>query len=368
MSAPHETPLEAELKAQIAQDGPITIAQYMAQALGHPKHGYYMSRDPFGGRGDFITAPEVSQIFGELIGVWCAAGFQMIGAPERFALVEFGPGRGTLMSDVLRAAKVMPGFLAGVEVHMVETSPLLRQNQKIKLGGAGVSITWHETFETVPERPMIVLANEFFDALPIHQLQKDESGWRERVVGLDGETLTFGLAQTQAPPAFVDAGAAPGTIAELPRIRDQVAKSIGSRLAAHGGCGLVIDYGHAHSAAGDTLQAMSRHGYVDVLQRPGHCDVTSHVDFESLAAGFAAGGAKTYGPVPQGPFLHAMGLEVRAEKLREKAMKRQKQLIDSAVERLAGREQMGELFKVLAITHPDCPTPAPFEGLVHDRS
>ena len=363
MSGPRETPLEAELMAQIAQDGPITIAHYMAQVLGHPKHGYYMGRDPFGGRGDFITAPEVSQIFGELIGVWCAAGFQMMGAPERFALVELGPGRGTLMSDVLRAAKVMPGFLAAAEVHLVETSPLLRQNQKIKLAGAGAPVTWHESFESVPQMPLIVLANEFFDALPIRQVQKGETGWLERVVGVDGGRLALGLAQKQTPPAFAADEAEPGTIAELSDVRDGVAETIGARVAAHGGCGLIIDYGHERSATGDTLQAMSKHGYVDVLHRPGQCDVTSHVDFESLARAFQAGGAKTYGPVPQGPFLHAVGLEVRAQKLKEKAMSRQKRLIDSAVERLAGRAQMGALFKLLAVTHPDCPMPAPFEGL-----
>ncbi len=363
MNAPPETPLETELKAQIAQDGPITIAHYMAQALGHPKHGYYMGRDPFGTRGDFITAPEVSQIFGELIGVWCAAGFQMIGAPERFALVELGPGRGTLMSDVLRAAKVMPGFLDAAEVHLVETSPVLRQNQKIKLGSAGVPISWHEGFESVPEMPLIVLANEFFDALPIRQVQKAETHWHERVVGLDSGRLVLGVAHKEAPPPFAPEEAEPGTIAEISALRDDVAETIGARVAAHGGCGLMIDYGHVRSAAGDTLQAMSKHGYVDVLHRPGQCDVTSHVDFESLGRAFEAGGAKAYGPVPQGPFLHAMGLEVRAEKLKEKAMSRQKRLIDNAVERLAGRDEMGALFKVLAITHADCATPAPFEGL-----
>ncbi|MEM8687480.1 MAG: SAM-dependent methyltransferase [Pseudomonadota bacterium] len=358
-----ETPLEAELKAQISQDGPMSIAHYMAQVLGHPKYGYYMSRDPFGGRGDFITAPEVSQIFGELIGVWCAAGYQMIGAPERFALVEFGPGRGTLMGDVLRAAKVMPGFLAAAEVHLVETSPLLAQNQKIKLAGAGVPVSWHQSFESVPEIPLVLLANEFFDALPIRQIQKAEAGWHERVVGLEAGNLSFGLAQSEAPPAFADAAAPEKTIVEISAARDQLAESFGARMAAQGGCGLIIDYGHTQSAAGETLQAMSKHGYVDVLHRPGHCDVTSHVDFESLARRIEAGGSKTYGPVPQGPFLHAMGLEVRAEKLKEKAMSRQKRLIDSAVERLAGRDQMGALFKVLALTHPDCPIPAPFEGL-----
>jgi len=267
------------------------------------------------------------------------------------------------MSDVLRAAKVMPGFLAGAEVHLVETSPLMRQNQKIKLGGAGAPVTWHEGFESVPDLPLIVLANEFFDALPIRQVQKSEAGWLERVVGLEGEQLSIGLAHKEAPPAYSQADAQSGTIAEVSSIRDHVAQTIGAKIASHGGCGLIIDYGHVHSATGDTLQAMSKHGFVDVLHQPGHCDVTSHVDFESLARAFETGGAKTHGPVPQGPFLHAMGLEVRAEKLKEKAMSRQKRLIDSAVERLAGREQMGELFKVLAITHPDCPMPAPFEGL-----
>ncbi|MEM7428435.1 MAG: SAM-dependent methyltransferase [Pseudomonadota bacterium] len=357
-----DTPLEAELKTQIAQDGPLPVAHYMALALGHPKYGYYMRGDPFGARGDFITAPEVSQMFGELIGVWCAAAYRFMGDPERFALVELGPGRGSLMADLLRAASVMPGFREAAELHLVETSPVLANQQKIKLKGAAGEMHWHAALDDVPDMPLIVIANEFFDALPIQQMQLTEGGWRERVVGLQGDQLTMGLGGPASAPAYA-AAAEPGAIAEVSAARDAAARIIGQRIAVHGGAGLIIDYGHMESACGDTLQAMSKHGYVDILERPGQCDVTSHVDFEALAAEIEAGGAKTHGPVPQGPFLLSMGLQIRAEKLREKAMRRQARHIDSAVERLAAREQMGELFKVLAVTHPDYPTPAPFEGL-----
>lgn len=362
MTEKKDTPLEAELKAQIAQDGPISIGQYMALALGHPKHGYYMRGDPFGARGDFITSPEVSQMFGELIGVWCAAAYRFMGDPEKFALVELGPGRGTLMSDLLRAASVMPGFREGAELHMVETSPVLINQQKIKLKGAAREMHWHASFDDVPEIPLIVVANELFDALPIQQIQLTEGGWHERVVGLENGELTIGLGGKLPAPDWAKDGE-PGAIAEIAPAREALATSIGERIARHGGSGLIIDYGHVESAVGDTLQAMSKHGYVDVLERPGQCDVTSHVDFEALAKAFGAGGVTTHGAVPQGPFLLSMGLQVRAEKLREGAMRRQAQRIDSAVERLAARETMGELFKVLAVTHPDYPTPAPFEGL-----
>lgn len=335
----------------------------MTLALGHPAHGYYMCRDPFGARGDFITAPEVSQIFGELIGIWCAAGFQMMGAPQKFTLLEFGPGRGTLMSDLLRAAKVMPGFMDAAEIHLVETSPLLTREQKIKLKNSSVPVTWHQTLDTVPELPTIMVANELFDALPIRQLQLTADGWRERMIGLEDDELKIGVGEKTAAPDFSTPTDDVGAIAETSTPRIELANALGTRIANHGGCGLIVDYGHTKSTTGDTLQAMSKHGYVDILERPGHCDVTSHVDFETLGKAFETGGSKTYGPVPQGPFLHAMGLEIRGEKLRKKAKRRQVHLIDSAVERLAARNQMGELFKVMAVTHPDSPMPAPFEGL-----
>ncbi|MGI9372299.1 MAG: class I SAM-dependent methyltransferase, partial [Hyphomicrobiales bacterium] len=272
-----ETPLERELKELIASEGPISMAHYMGLALGHPQHGYYMGRDPFGARGDFITAPEVSQIFGELIGVWAAAAYQMLGAPEQFHLVELGPGRGTLMSDMLRAAKVMPGFLDAAKVHLVEMSPALRQNQKVKLAKSGAAVQWHERFEDVPEGPLIVVANEFFDALPVHQFQKTQQGWCERVIGLDeGGELTIGLQQAPVReiPKWAETGEV-GAICELAPVRAQIAEELGKRMSKHQGFGVFIDYGHSRSGVGDTLQALSKHKYADVLHQPGLCDITS---------------------------------------------------------------------------------------------
>ncbi|MGI9482276.1 MAG: class I SAM-dependent methyltransferase [Hyphomicrobiales bacterium] len=362
-----ETPLEAELKRQIAKTGPVPISEYMAMALGHPAHGYYMGRDPFGARGDFITAPEVSQIFGELVGIWCAAAFQMTGAPASFNLVELGPGRGTLMADMLRAANIMPGFKEAANVHLVETSPALKQNQKVKLASAGVPLAWHDTFEAVPEGPAIVVANEFFDALPVKQMQRAGEHWHERVVGLDAEgALAFGLSAQVLPKDTIPVWAAEaedGAIIELSPVREGVAELIGARLVQQGGFGLFIDYGHVNSAPGDTLQALSKHQYAEILHRPGYCDITSHVDFEALGKAFQRSGASVFGPVSQGPFLDAMGLDVRAERLSRDANRRQARAIEAAVTRLASRQEMGELFKVMAVGAPGAPIPAPFEGL-----
>ncbi len=362
-----DTPLEKELKQMIASEGPLSTAQYMALALGHPQHGYYMGRDPFGARGDFITAPEVSQVFGELIGIWVASAFQMMGAPGQINLVELGPGRGTLMADVLRAAKVMPGFLEAVDVHLVEMSPALKQNQKVKLANAGVRTHWHERFEDVPGGPLIVIANEFFDALPVHQYQFGKSGWHERMVGLDGAgNLVPGLAPDPIPPAAIPAWAGDakaGDIIELSPERDDVAGVIAARIAGEGGYGLFIDYGHVTSAPGDTLQVLSKHSYVDIFNRPGLCDITSHVDFAALGTVFENAGAVVHGPVPQGPFLDAMGLDLRVERLIKNATRRQVRAIEAGVKRLASREEMGELFKVMAVSGRNNPTPAPFEGL-----
>src|SRR5262249_40477881 len=200
------TPLEAELRRIIAADGPISVATYMGLCLGHPTHGYYTTRDPFGRAGDFITAPEISQMFGELIGLWAAAVWQMMGSPAQVALAELGPGRGTLMADALRAARVVPAFAAALHVHLIETSPVLQRRQQNALDAVGVPIAWHREFALVPRGPAIVIANEFFDALPVHQAVKTESGWHERMVGIgaDGQ-LTFALYPDPIPgfPAVV---------------------------------------------------------------------------------------------------------------------------------------------------------------------
>lgn len=347
-------PLEDLIIAMIREDGPMPIDRYMALCLGHPVHGYYMSRDPFGPDGDFITAPEISQMFGELIGIWCAAAFQALGAPSQFQLIELGPGRGTLMSDILRAAKVMPGFREGARIHLVETSPALCKLQADRLGSA---VSWHESIDSVPEGPAIIIANEFFDALPIDQYEFHNGQWMERRIGLSaGDRLVIGLSAVPLarPPA------AEGAILEVGPLREDIARALGARLARSPGIALVIDYGHAASALGDTLQAVRRHKFCSILDRPGEADLTSHVDFESLGRAFTQGGAVIHGPITQRHYLLAMGLDARAASLAKAAKLPARKIIAHATERLAGENQMGNLFKVMAALSPGLATPYPF--------
>jgi len=358
-------PLEAGIRARIAAQGPISVADYMALCLADPRHGYYMTRDPFGARGDFTTAPEISQMFGELIGVWMAAVWQQMGAPKGVRLVELGPGRGTLMSDALRAAKVMSGFLDAASVHLVEISPALTAKQRETLRGAAAPVSWHASLDAVPEGPAIIVANEFFDALPVHQAVKTARGWRERRVGLDGEKLIFTPGEaaidldSRLPPSARDAP--DGAIFEWRD--DDVARMLGKRLAQQGGAALVIDYGHAQSAAGDTLQALGRHAYADPLATPGELDLTAHVDFEALARAATSAGAAAFGPLTQGDLLRRLGIETRAGKLKAKASGDAAGRIDAALARLtgAGRADMGSLFKAVALAHPALGAPPAFE-------
>jgi SAM-dependent MidA family methyltransferase len=348
------TPLETLIVAMIREDGPMPLDRYMALCLGHPLHGYYMSRDPFGPDGDFITAPEISQIFGELVGIWCAAAFQALGVPRRLNLIELGPGRGTLMSDVLRATRVMPGFREAASIHLVETSPTLRNLQAEKLGTA---VAWHESIEGLPEGPSIVIANEFFDALPIRQYEFHQGHWMERRIGLSADDrLVIGRTAfaLDRPPATE------GTIFETGSLRDDIARLLGTRFARSAGAALIIDYGHAGSALGDTLQAVRRHKFCSILNRPGEADLTSHVDFDSLAHAFVQGGAVAHGPITQRQFLLSMGLEARSALLGQKANPVERKIIASATERLAGKNQMGNLFKVMATTSPGLAIPYPF--------
>ncbi len=348
------TALEDLIIAMIREDGPMPIDRYMALCLGHPLHGYYMSRDPFGPDGDFITAPEISQMFGELVGIWCAAAFQALGAPGRFLLVELGPGRGTLMSDILRATKVMPGFRRGAQIHLVETSPSLRGLQAEKLGDV---VTWHDSIASLPDGPSIIIANEFFDALPIDQYEFRGGQWMERRIGLSaGDRLVIGLsASPLAAPA-----AAEGAILEAGPLRAEIARTLGARLARSPGAALVIDYGHATTGLGDTLQAVRRHKFCSILDRPGEADLTSHVDFESLGRAFTRDGVVAHGPITQRQFLLAMGIEARAAILAKAAKLPGRKIIARAIERLAGEKQMGNLFKVMAALSPGLPTPYPF--------
>jgi len=350
------------LRRRIEADGPITVARYMEAALTHPKFGYYTGRDPLGQDGDFTTAPEVSQMFGELLGLWCVVNWQQIGAPETFHLVELGPGRGTLMADALRAAKLMPDFVDAVGVHLIEASPALREKQKFTLETTvpGTDVTWHDSFDSVPEGPLLVLANEFFDALPVRQYQRADAGWCERLVGLEGDELVFLLSMPMARvPAIPEAleEAPVGSLFETRPAADAVAYAVAQRIARFGGAAAIIDYGHGESAAGDTLQAVKAHQYHDVLKDPGEADLTAHVDFQTLAEAAEDGGAKAHGLVPQGEFLDRLGLAERARALLQNATPDQGKEIEAAYKRLIDPEEMGTLFKVLCLTHPDMPSP-----------
>jgi len=359
------TALAGELKRQIAADGPMGIDRFMVLSLTHPRHGYYMGRDPFGRGGDFITAPEVSQMFGELIGVWCAAAWQIMDMPAAFNLVELGPGRGTLMADLVRAAGVMPGLVDALSIHLVEVSPALKAMQDKTLANAGIKAHWHDRFAEVPAGPLVVVANEFFDALPIRQFVRTGASFRERVVGLDeaGE-LAFGLGSDEMPGAAMPEWAqqaAEGEIIEFSPAREAVAEEIGARVAGEKGAALIIDYGHTASGAGDTLQAVRKHRPVAVLKHAGEADLTSHVDFAALARALERGGAKVHGPLTQGEFLMGMGLREREEALKRRADQRQRIILSRAAQRLAAGVGMGQLFKVIAATDPGMPEPHPFQ-------
>ncbi|MDP3406892.1 class I SAM-dependent methyltransferase [Bosea sp. (in: a-proteobacteria)] len=348
--------LKAELIRLIAEEGPLPVSRFMALCLGHPRYGYYMTRDPFGGQGDFTTAPEISQMFGEMIGLWAAHLWQAMGSPSRFALIEIGPGRGTLMADMLRATRIVPGFHAAAAVHLVETSPVLREIQAATLAGKAEPV-WHERVETALEGTAIIVANELLDALPIDQFVMTQQGWHERMVGLDEEgRLAFGLAATASDGAG-PATAPPGAVLEQPLAAMSLVSGVASHLARHGGGALLIDYGSLQSGFGDTLQAMHRHAFVDPLDEPGEADVTVHVDFARMAQAALRASAATHGPVRQADFLLALGLAERAQALSRKATPEQAASINSAFDRLTERgvTGMGDLFKVLAVSHPGLP-------------
>ena len=355
-----ENALAQHIARLIEETGPIPLSHYMALALGHPEYGYYTARDPLGAKGDFTTAPEVSQMFGELVGLWLADQWLRQGSPKPFALAELGPGRGTLMADILRAIRSVPGMAEAAEVHFVETSPKLREAQKARVPNA----TWHERTDTLPRLPFFLVANEFFDALPVTQYQRTERGWCERYVGLDGDRFVpvlapVPLANDASLPASMRE-AREGEIAELSPTATSIAEEIAIRIAAEGGAALVIDYGHPKSAPGDTLQAMKNHAYADPFAEPGAADITVHVDFEMLARAVHAGNAEAHGPVEQGRFLTALGIDGRAEALSRSATASQRHDIETARERLTGAREMGSLFKVLGITPRGSALPAGF--------
>jgi SAM-dependent MidA family methyltransferase len=356
MTGEAQTPLEVELKRQIELEGPISVSRFMSLCLGHPRYGYYITRDPFGAAGDFTTAPEITQMFGELIGLWAAAVWRDMGEPAALHLVELGPGRGTLMADALRAGRVMPGFLQAIDIHLVETSPVLRQAQGATLEPMGATLTWHTDLDSVPDGPALIIANEFFDALPIFQAVRQLDGWHERVVGLDANgALAFGL-DPDPIPHFLSTlpetlhDAALGALYEWRS--DHVVMDMARRVTRQGGAALILDYGHTESGPGETLQALRGHVFVDPLTTPGEADLTAHVDFDALATAATVAGARVHGPLEQGTFLKRLGMERRAETLKASATIAQAAAIEQAYARLTDMSVtgMGRLFKALAIT------------------
>jgi len=361
-------PLEIEIRRRIGAAGPMPVGEYMALCLADPQYGYYTTRDPLGARGDFITAPEISQMFGELIGLWMAAVWKQMGAPGKIRVIELGPGRGTLMNDALRAVQVMPGFRDAIAIHLVEISPALESQQERALEHLTTPMSWHPALEDVPGGPAIIIANEFFDALPVNQAVKTEQGWHERQIEIDQSgNLAFTLAPR--PIAHFDmllpAAVRLAPLQSIFEWRDDgVAMELGRRIADHGGVALVIDYGHADTAVGETLQAVGQHAYVDPLTAPGEIDLTAHVDFQALTRAIEAMGANGVGPLDQSEFLRRLGIETRAAKLKAKASSRAAAAdIDAALARLTGlgRTGMGTLFKVASFAHPSVGVPPGFE-------
>ncbi len=348
---------------RIALTGPISLADFMAEALGHPRLGYYRHATPVGAAGDFTTAPEISQMFGELLGAWLAERWLAMGKPTPVRLVELGPGRGTLMADALRATRGVPGFHAALELHLVETNEPMRAAQHNALRGfaPGIAPTWHERFDTVPEGPLLLVANEFFDALPVRQFHRTPRGWVERMVGIDENgALRLALAPGLSPFARLLPEAAVDAEAEICEAGQALAAAIGDRIARHGGWALIIDYSGEMAGRAASLQAVRSHRGADILDRPGETDLSAHVDFAALAK---ASGVASFGPVGQGAFLRELGIAERSEALKRKATPEQVRAIDAASARLIAPEQMGTLFRVLSLGDGKSTPPVGFSDI-----
>ncbi len=350
--------LKDAIAARIRAAGPIPVADYMAECLLHPTLGYYTTRDPLGAAGDFTTAPEISQMFGELIGLALAQAWLDQGRPTPFTLAELGPGRGTLMADLLRAARAVPGFVEAAELVLVEASPTLRAAQAAAL--AGHAPRWVDSAADLPDRPLFLVANEFFDALPIRQFQRAERNlWSERLIGLQDDALAFGLGAPARQPALDGrlGDTRPGDIVEICPAAAPITDEIARRIATHGGAALVIDYGGWHSL-GDTLQALRGHEFADPLADPGQADLTAHVDFEPIALTARDAGCAHTPMTPQGVFLERLGITARAQALARTAQGAALDQLVAAHRRLTHPEEMGNLFKVLGL-HPPGAAPPP---------
>lgn len=346
------TALADILRAQIVATGPMRLSDYMAECLLHPAHGYYATRDPFGAGGDFTTSPEISQMFGELLGLCLAQYWLDIGQPAPFTLAELGPGRGTLMADVLRATRAVPGFHAAAQVHLVEASAKLRGLQRQTLGDHPA--IWLDHADSLPEAPLFLLANEFFDALPIRQFHRAGPGWRETVVGLQEGRLTLGLSSPAAYGLAEHrlADTNDGDVIEICPDAVPIMAGLSQRITRHGGLALIIDYG-GWISRGDTFQALKDHRFTDTLAEPGLADLTAHVDFHALAQ--AAGLPHRY--ATQGTLLRNLGIEARSQKLAERLTGPALTSHLAATRRLTAADEMGDLFKVLALFAPSAPLP-----------
>jgi NADH dehydrogenase [ubiquinone] 1 alpha subcomplex assembly factor 7 len=356
--------LAARLRAYIAKDGPLSVEAFMEACLSDARAGAYASHQPIGAKGDFITAPEISQIFGELIGLWAVALWQSMGEPRTITVAELGPGRGTLMKDALRAWAAVPKFLDRVSVVLIEASPVMAEIQRKALKEATVPLRWLAELDTLPYGPLIVLANEFFDALPIRQFVCRGGTWRERLV-TSNETGRFSFTEGKAVVSRDQERQLPneapdGAIFEMRPTMHVLLRELARRAARNVLEALIIDYGDEESGFGDTLQAVRSHRFADPLADPGSADLSSHVDFAELKRQARALGLNAYGPLPQGEFLLRLGLGERRERLIERATPAQAVSIASAASRLVDPRQMGVLFKVLAITSAELAEPPPF--------
>ncbi|MEQ8658494.1 MAG: class I SAM-dependent methyltransferase [Hyphomicrobiales bacterium] len=357
------TALKTLIMTEIETSGPIPISRYMQLCLNHPEHGYYVKGDPLGSSGDFTTAPEISQLFGELIGAWLVEAWRQLGRPNPCSLIELGPGRGTLMADILRITKLDAQFMRAVGVHMVETSPVLRNKQSETLKPLGITPTHHAMLDTLPEGPALFVANEFFDALPTNQWVRTSKGWNARKIGLDeAGALVFGVDPTPMQPPKPIHAMPPGTILEHSPAQDAVMRQLAEHIRDHGGAGLIIDYGALEQGTGDTLQAVHAHQKVDPLANTGEADLTTHIDFAHLARLADESDVQSIGLAEQGRFLLDLGLLQRAGTLGAGSAPEVQEAISLAVERLAGDTAMGKLFKVLGFSSPSIPLPglAPF--------
>ncbi len=354
------SPVES-LKRRLAERGPMSVADFMARCLTEGDAAYYRSGNPLGASGDFVTAPEVSQIFGELIAMWSVAVWRNMGSPKPFLLTELGPGRGTLMQDALRAARSVPDFLEAAEIHLVEASDTLKEKQE-RLLAPLCRPKWHHGFDGVPDGPLIVIANEFFDAIPVEQHIYDD-GWHRRMVELDGSgRLSFAIGRLALPPAELLPSSPPhdGDILEHRPAAASLIGEFGRRAKSTHVSVLIADYGYERRDYGDTLQAVRSHNYADPLEFPGEADLSAHVNFAELAHFAETAELDVWGPLSQNEFLLSIGLEQRLRQLMNSASEGQRAALFLGARRLVDPYQMGSLFKVMALTSRDLGPPPPF--------